>query len=45
VHVDGELSVREGHEIARAVKHALLHSPLSVTDVAVHVEPAAAPPS
>ncbi len=45
VHVDGDLSVRQGHEIARAVKHALLGSPLSVTDVAVHVEPAdGAPP-
>jgi cation diffusion facilitator family transporter len=44
VHVDGDLPVREGHEIARAVKYALLRSPLAVTDVAVHVEPAAARP-
>jgi len=43
VHVDGDLSVREGHEIARAVKFALLRSPLAVTDVAVHVEPADPP--
>ena len=45
IHVDGELSVRQGHEIARAVKYALLRSPLSVTDVAVHVEPATAAPA
>jgi cation diffusion facilitator family transporter len=44
IHVDGDLSVRRGHEIAHAVKYALLRSPLSVTDVAVHVEPAAAGP-
>ncbi|HTX64194.1 MAG TPA: cation diffusion facilitator family transporter [Opitutaceae bacterium] len=43
VHVDGALSVREGHEIARAVKFTLLRSPLAVTDVAVHVEPADPP--
>ena len=41
IHVDGELSVRDGHEIARAVKFALIRSPLPVVDVAVHVEPAA----
>jgi len=45
VHVDGELSVREGHEIARAVKYALLGSSLAVTHVAVHVEPVAPPPA
>jgi cation diffusion facilitator family transporter len=45
IHVDGNLSVREGHDIARAVKFALLRSPLSVTDVAVHVEPAATKPA
>ncbi len=43
VHVDGALSVREGHAIAHAVKDALVAAPLSVTDVAVHVEPAHAP--
>jgi cation diffusion facilitator family transporter len=43
VHVDGDLPVRDGHEIARAVKYALLRSPLAVIDVAVHVEPAAPP--
>ncbi len=44
VHVDGDLSVRRGHEIAHAVTEALLHAPLAVTDVAVHIEPAADPP-
>lgn len=40
VEVDGQLSVREGHNIAGAVKHRLLGSPLHVTDVLVHIEPA-----
>ena len=44
IHVDGDLSVRRGHEIAHAVKYALLRSPLAFTNVAVHVEPAAAGP-
>lgn len=39
VEVDGGLSVREGHDIARAVKHALLDSDLRITDVTVHIEP------
>ena len=43
VHVAGELSVREGHEIAGAVKHALLRSSLRITDVLVHIEPVAPP--
>ena len=33
------LTVRDGHDIAHAVRDALLRSPLSVTDVSVHVEP------
>lgn len=37
--VDGELTVTSGHEIAHDVKDRLLESPLSVQDVAVHVEP------
>jgi cation diffusion facilitator family transporter len=37
--VDGELKVREGHDIAHAVKDALLASTLRVSDVSVHVEP------
>lgn len=40
VHVDGRLSVREGHAIAHAVKDALVSAPLTITDVAVHIEPA-----
>jgi cation diffusion facilitator family transporter len=40
VHVDGALSVREGHAIAHAVKDALVSAPLAITDVAVHIEPA-----
>jgi len=39
VRVPGGLSVREGHQIAHAVKDTLLSSGLRVTDVAVHVEP------
>jgi divalent metal cation (Fe/Co/Zn/Cd) transporter len=40
VHVDGALSVADGHGIAHAVKDALAAAPLAVTDVAVHIEPA-----
>jgi cation diffusion facilitator family transporter len=40
VRVDGTLTVREGHHIAHAVKDALLASPLHVSDVTVHIEPA-----
>ena len=40
VHVDGALSVRDGHAIAHAVKDALVSAPLAITDVAVHIEPA-----
>jgi cation diffusion facilitator family transporter len=39
VRVDGDLTVRAGHEIAHAVKDALLKAPLGVTDVSVHIEP------
>ncbi|MBS0664545.1 MAG: cation transporter [Verrucomicrobia bacterium] len=40
VRVDGNLTVRAGHDIAHAVKDALLgSSPLAITDVSVHVEP------
>ena len=39
VRVDGDLTVRTGHDIAHAVKDALLASALRVTDVAVHIEP------
>lgn len=41
VRVDGNLTVREGHDIAHAVKDALLASvPHSIDDVTVHIEPA-----
>lgn len=41
VRVDGELTVREGHAIAHAVKDALIASvPHTISDVTVHVEPA-----
>ncbi|HVU24230.1 MAG TPA: cation diffusion facilitator family transporter [Opitutus sp.] len=39
IRVDGEQTVRAGHDIAHAVKDALLDSPLHVSDVSVHVEP------
>jgi cation diffusion facilitator family transporter len=39
VRVRGDMSVREGHAIAHAVKDMLLASRLRVTDVTVHVEP------
>ena len=42
VHVEGALSVREGHAIAHAVKDALMAAPLAISDVAVHIEPARA---
>jgi divalent metal cation (Fe/Co/Zn/Cd) transporter len=41
VRVDGELTVREGHTIAHAVKDALIASvPHRISDVTVHIEPA-----
>jgi len=39
IRVPGDLSVREGHGIAHAVKDSLLASRLRVSDVTVHVEP------
>jgi cation diffusion facilitator family transporter len=40
VRVDGDLTVRAGHDIAHAVKDALLASPAHrISDVSVHVEP------
>ncbi len=40
VRVDGGLTVREGHDIAHAVKDALIASvPHAISDVSVHVEP------
>ena len=41
VRVDGDLTVRAGHDIAHAVKDALLaSSEHAITDVSVHIEPA-----
>ena len=41
VRVDGELTVRQGHDIAHAVKDALIASvPHKISDVTVHIEPA-----
>lgn len=37
--VDGELTVREGHEIGHGVKDRLLGARMGVVDVSVHVEP------
>jgi cation diffusion facilitator family transporter len=39
VRVNGDLTVTKGHEIAHAVKDALLASALRVSDVSVHIEP------
>ena len=39
VRVDGDLTVREGHDIAHKVQDALLASSLRVSDVSVHIEP------
>jgi cation diffusion facilitator family transporter len=40
IRVDGDLTVRAGHDIAHAVKDALLASaPHRISDVTVHVEP------
>jgi cation diffusion facilitator family transporter len=41
VHVDGELSLREAHDIASAVERAIETGFREVIDVNVHVEPAA----
>ena len=43
VEVDGDLSVRRGHEIGHQVSDKLKLSSLSVQDVMVHVEPAPVP--
>lgn len=40
VAVDPELSVREGHEIAQAVAHDLIHAFPFTTEVLVHIDPA-----
>lgn len=40
--VDGDWTVRRGHEIAHEVKDRLMASPHRINDVVVHIEPAAA---
>ena len=40
IHVDGRLSVAEGHAIGHAVSSALTASGIGVTDAVVHIEPA-----
>ena len=39
VTVDGDMSVRNGHDIAHAVQDALLASSLNVADAVIHIEP------
>ena len=39
VTVDGELSVRDGHEIARSVRQAIIAEHPRVAEVLVHIEP------
>lgn len=39
IEVDGDLSVREAHEVARATERAIRHAVPQVYDVLVHVEP------
>ncbi len=37
--VDGDISVRQGHDIAGAVKSRIINSDLQVVDVVIHLEP------
>jgi divalent metal cation (Fe/Co/Zn/Cd) transporter len=39
--VNGNISVREGHDIAHQVKRAIQETDPRIADVLVHVEPAA----
>lgn len=41
IRVTGELSVREAHQVAEEVEHALLHATPSLDGIVVHVHPAA----
>jgi cation diffusion facilitator family transporter len=43
--VDGNMPVREGHDIAHRVKDVLLESDHGILDVVVHVEPVFTAPS
>ncbi|MHC4985953.1 MAG: cation diffusion facilitator family transporter [Planctomycetota bacterium] len=40
VQVESDLTVRQGHDIAAAVKHSILTNDKQVMDVMVHIEPA-----
>ena len=40
VEVDGDISVREGHDIAHEVKRAIQQSDPRIADVLIHIEPA-----
>jgi hypothetical protein len=42
VEVDPEITVREGHAIAHAVKDRIVRSMVLIKDVLVHIEPAPA---
>ena len=39
VMVDGDLSVRRGHDLAHEVKDSLIDANIGLIDVTVHVEP------
>ena len=39
IHVDGAMSVQDGHDISEQVKQRLLDAQLSIADVVVHLEP------
>ncbi len=43
VEVDGDLTVRRGHEIAHDVSDSLMKSPFPIQHVTVHIEPAPPP--
>jgi divalent metal cation (Fe/Co/Zn/Cd) transporter len=43
IHVTGDISVRDGHEIGHVVKDRLTESMRQIHDVIVHVEPAPDP--
>ena len=43
VHVDGELTLREAHEVADKIELALTRAHPQIVDVVVHLEPAAGP--
>lgn len=40
IHVDGEMSVRDGHDISHEVKNEVRRADSAIADVLVHIEPA-----